>query len=137
MLVAGQELSIEEYELVVESKEGVVAAALRSNDAVVSIDTTVSPALEAEGLARDMVREIQNARRTEDLVVTDRIVVWIGCASSAAAEALHKHHNYISEQVLAMNISITSPRAGLRVHNSKINNEPFHFAIEAQLKGEA
>ncbi len=130
VLVAGQELSSEEYELVVESREGVVAAALRSNDAVVSIDTTVSPALEAEGHARDMVREIQNARRTEDLVVTDRIVVWVGCASSAAVEALHKHHDYISEQVLATNISITSPPKNLRVHNSKIDNAPFHFALK-------
>ena len=36
---------------------GVVAAALRSNDAVVTLDTVVTPELEAEGLARDVVRD--------------------------------------------------------------------------------
>ena len=86
--VADQVLSAQEYELVLESPEGVVAAALRSNDAVVSIDTNLTPELEAEGLARDMVREIQNARRAEDLVVTDRIEVWITAAADTAVASL-------------------------------------------------
>ena len=54
--VAGQELAPGEYELALESPEGVTAAALRSNDAVVTLDTDVTPELAAEGLARDVIR---------------------------------------------------------------------------------
>ena len=75
--VGGHTLQPDEYELALESPDDVVAAALRSNDAVVTLDTDVTPELEAEGLARDVVREIQNARKAEDLVVTDRIDVWV------------------------------------------------------------
>ena len=82
VVVAGHTLAEGEYELALESPDDVVAAALRSNDAVVTLDTDVTPELAAEGLARDIVREIQNARKAEDLVVTDRIDVWVAVASS-------------------------------------------------------
>ena len=83
--VAGYTLAEDEYELALESPDDVVAAALRSNDAVVTLDTEVTPELAAEGLARDIVREIQNARKAEDLVVTDRIDVWVEVAEHRRA----------------------------------------------------
>ncbi|MFT7610908.1 MAG: isoleucyl-tRNA synthetase, partial [Candidatus Aldehydirespiratoraceae bacterium] len=104
--VAGYELAENEYELALESPEGVVAAALRSNDAVVTLDTVVSPELAAEGLGRDIVREIQNARKAEDLVVTDRIEVWVTEASTDATAALETHGSYIAEQVLATSLVV-------------------------------
>ena len=127
--VADQVLSAQEYELVLESPEGVVAAALRSNDAVVSIDTNLTPELEAEGLARDMVREIQNARRTEDLVVTDRIEVWITAAAPAASTSLKAHRDYLSEQVLATQITTAPAPDHLRIHETRIDSEPFCFSL--------
>ena len=57
--VAGQVLAPGEYELALESPEGVTAAALRSNDAVVTLDTVVTPELAAEGLARDVIRAVK------------------------------------------------------------------------------
>ena len=129
MTIADQVLSAQEYELVLESPEGVVAAALRSNDAVVSIDTNLTPELEAEGLARDMVREIQNARRAEDLVVTDRIEVFVTTACKTALDSLEKHRDYVSEQVLATDISTAASRDGLAVHETTIDGEPFCFSL--------
>ena len=129
--VAGQVLDVDEYELVLESPDGVVAAALRSNDAVVSIDADVTPELEAEGLARDMVREIQNARRTEDLVVTDRIEVWITAACATALGSLEAHRNYVSEQVLATDIGTDPAPGGLALHEATIDDQPFNFALRA------
>ena len=127
--VADQVLSAQEYELVLESPEGVVAAALRSNDAVVSIDTNLTPELEAEGLARDMVREIQNARRAEDLVVTDRIEVFVTTACETALASLKEHRDYLSEQVLATDISAAAAPDSLLVHETKIDSEPFCFSL--------
>ena len=39
----------------------------------VVLDTTVTPELAAEGLARDVIRAVQQARRDADLDVSDRI----------------------------------------------------------------
>ena len=130
VLVANQVLTDQEYELVLESPHGVVAAALRSNDAVVSIDTKVTAALESEGLARDIVREIQNARRAQDLVVTDRIEVWVMTASELALAALKEHREYISEQVLATQIGMSTPPEHLPIHETTTNKDPFHFSLE-------
>ena len=123
-------LQPDEYELALESPEGVVAAALRSNDAVVTLDTDVTPELEAEGLARDIVREIQNARKAEDLVVTDRIAVSIDVASDAASAAIAAHQGYIAEQVLATSITMGAGPDTLTVHDAKVDGEPFRFQIE-------
>ena len=117
--VAGQELGPEEYDLALESPEGVVAAALRSNDAVVTLDTDVTPELEAEGLARDVVREIQNARKAQDLVVTDRIVVSIDTATDTVRAAVAAHEAYVAEQVLATAIALdASPSSACLLYTS-------------------
>jgi len=127
--VAGYTLAEGEYELALESPDDVVAAALRSNDAVVTLDTDVTPELAAEGLARDIVREIQNARKAEDLVVTDRINVWVEVASIGALAALETHGTYIAEQVLGVSVVAGAGDDHLHIHEAKLDNEPFRFTL--------
>ncbi|MGD8196122.1 isoleucine--tRNA ligase [Herbiconiux sp. P18] len=70
-----------EYELVLEaaadSAEGESgrssALALLPTGGFVLLDTTLTPELEAEGLARDVIRAVQNQRKLSNLLVTDRI----------------------------------------------------------------
>ncbi len=102
--VAGHVLEPAEYELALQAPDGVTAAALPGNDAVVALDTEVTPELEREGVARDLVRQIQEARKTEDLQITDRIEVWVADASDAVANAVADHRDYISSQVLAVSL---------------------------------
>ncbi len=52
--------------------EGVFAASMK--DATVYVDVTLTPALEAEGYAREVIRRIQEMRRQLDLNVDDFIV---------------------------------------------------------------
>ena len=121
--VGGHVLQPDEYGLALESPEGVAAASLRSNDAVVTLDTIVTPELEAEGLARDIVREIQN-------VVTDRIAVSIDVASDTASAAIGAHEGYIAEQVLATSITMSAGADTLTGHDATVGGEPFRFQIE-------
>jgi isoleucyl-tRNA synthetase len=128
--VAGYTLAEDEYDLALESPDDLVAAALRSNDAVVTLDTAVTPELAAEGLARDIVREIQNARKAENLVVTDRIDVWVDIASDAVAAAIETHRGYITEQVLATSIRVAfDPDDHLTIHDAKVDGEPLRFVL--------
>jgi len=128
--VGGHLLQPDEYELALESPEGVVAAALRSNDAVVTLDTDVTPELEAEGLARDVVREIQNARKAEDLVVTDRIDLWIDAASDTVAAAIGTHEAYIAEQVLGTSITMGAGPDEVSAHEATVGGEPLRFSLK-------
>src|SRR5690606_6799064 len=58
--VGGFALSPGEFELVLESADPANAIEFLSDGAFVVLDTEVTPALEAEGLARDLIRQIQD-----------------------------------------------------------------------------
>ena len=109
--IAGHTLTPEEFNLNVIPADGVTAAALPSNDAVVVLDTELTPELEAEGLARDIVRAVQEARKTEDLVVTDRIELTLDL-SDAAAAAVQANESYVAEQTLSTSILYGSVENG-------------------------
>ena len=101
--VATWTLAPEDFELALQPAEGVTARALRTNDAVVSLDTEVTPELAAEGLARDLVRAIQQARRDEGLDVSDRITLTLHAADDLH-DQLRPHGAYVAEQVLAVDL---------------------------------
>jgi isoleucyl-tRNA synthetase len=54
------------------------SAALEGGDGVVVLDIEVTPELEAEGLSRDLVRLVQQARRDAGFAVSDRIALTLG-----------------------------------------------------------
>jgi isoleucyl-tRNA synthetase len=101
--VAGHTLVPGEYELVLEARDGIAAMALPGNDAVVVLDTEITPELEAEGWARDLVRLIQQTRKDRELQVTDRIRVRLA-APGELASALDPHLEWVADQVLATDI---------------------------------
>ena len=105
---AGHVLEAGSFELAVEASDGAAAAGLASGDAVVMLDTAVTPELEAEGWARDAVRVIQDCRRLDDYVVTDRIEVWLALASAEQAAAVTRWADYVAEQVLATRLEVTT-----------------------------
>ena len=101
--VAGFTLAGDDYELALQVPDGVTARGLRSNDAVVSLDTEVTPELAAEGLARDLVREVQAARRDAGFDVADRITLTLQ-ADTALRAQLEPHVDYVASQVLATDV---------------------------------
>ncbi|WP_203336108.1 isoleucine--tRNA ligase [Nocardioides limicola] len=76
-------------------------------DGFVVLDTDVTPALAAEGLARDLVRAVQQARRDGGLDVSDRIALVIAGAP-AVLEAASAHRDLISSETLATSCDVTA-----------------------------
>lgn len=89
--VAGHMLGSDEFFVSLVPKDPRSARALASNDIVVALDLTVTPELEAEGLARDIVRQVQELRKRSGFDVSDHIRLVLGFAGDAplrqAAEA--------------------------------------------------
>ncbi len=102
----GHVIDADSFDLSVEVSGDGAAASLPTADAVVVLDTTVTAALEAEGWARDVVRAIQDCRRKDGFVVTDRIKVIVEHSSVEHAAAIAAWCDYISEQVLAVEITV-------------------------------
>jgi len=107
VVVGGVELMDGEYEFVLVSAADGAAATLPRGGGIVVLDTVVTPELEAEGVARDVIRLIQGARRDADLHVSDRIEVVLVTSDEMAA-AVRDHSDMVARETLAVDVRITS-----------------------------
>ncbi|GAA1863213.1 isoleucine--tRNA ligase [Asanoa iriomotensis] len=110
-VAAGVTLQEGEYDLKLVAADPDNSATLPGGEGVVVLDSTVTPALAAEGVARDVVRVVQQARRDADLSVSDRIRVSLD-GSSAVAAAVETHRDFVAREVLADAITFGSAAGG-------------------------
>ena len=104
-VAAGVTLAEGEYELRLVAADADRSAPLPDGKGVVLLDTTVTPELAAEGLARDVVRVVQQARRDADLDVSDRITVRVA-ASPQVVAAVETHRDFLAREVLADSVHL-------------------------------
>ena len=71
-----------------------------------AVDTTVTPELRAEGMAREMVSRIQRLRKDTGLAVSDRIRLQIAGPDALRAIA-EQHRQWIAGEVLAREMIVT------------------------------
>ena len=71
----------------------------------VALDITITPELRLEGVARELVRSIQQMRKDTGLEITDRIKVTVPQNEDNEA-CVNTYGDYITSQVLADNISL-------------------------------
>lgn len=102
-VAAGVALQEGEYELRMVPVDAEHTAALPAGG-VVLLDTAVTPELAAEGLARDVVRVVQQARREAGLAVTDRVDLVVE-APPEVAGAVRAHQEFLAGEVLAESVS--------------------------------
>jgi isoleucyl-tRNA synthetase len=103
VVVAGHYLEEDEYSLRLVPKDGSTTRALPGNEGLVTLDLTLTPALEAEGLARDVVRLANEARKNAGLDVSDRIRLVLHVPEDVRA-AVEWHRAYVAEQTLAVEV---------------------------------
>ena len=121
-VVGGVTLEPGEFVLQLQPKDGITAAALSSNDVVLVLDTQVTPALEAEGVARDFVRLVQQARKDAGLHVSDRIHLTAEVGADVQA-ALDRHAVYVREQVLAERLDLGPAAEGAFQASGKVGSD--------------
>ncbi len=101
----GVQLEQGEFELRLRPSDPGSARTLPGEVGIVALDLETTAELEAEGLARDVIRFVQRARRDAGLKVTDRIRLWIGLPDASVAVVEH-WRAHIAAQVLATEIDI-------------------------------
>jgi isoleucyl-tRNA synthetase len=105
-VVGGIQLQPEEFDFrVVSAGEGAVAT-LKGASGLVVLDTAVTPALEREGRARDLIRQIQQARREAGLDVSDRIALDVRGDTDVVA-AFEAHRALVEQETLASSSTAT------------------------------
>ena len=71
----------------------------------VALDTTLDDELRAEGIARDLVRAINDQRKELGFEIADRIRLRIGATGRVDAAA-HRHRDWIAREVLAVELDV-------------------------------
>jgi isoleucyl-tRNA synthetase len=95
-------LGPDDVDLTQEVREGWGLAS--EGGVTVALDLEVTPELRLEGLARELIRVVQDARKDAGLAVTDRIVLGIEADGDVAA-ALAAHAESVAGETLAVSVS--------------------------------
>ncbi|GAA4905891.1 isoleucine--tRNA ligase [Streptomonospora salina] len=110
--VEGEPVEISSEEILVseQPREGWTVAA--ENGETVALDLEITPELQRAGLARELVRLIQDARKSGGLEISDRIDLWWSADDPVTAQALQEHATMIAGEVLAVSVTEGAPQSG-------------------------
>jgi isoleucyl-tRNA synthetase len=111
VFAAGIELLAGEYERRLVATDRGATTELPGGSGLVVLDTDVTPELAAEGLARDLIRVVQQARRAADLDVSDRIALTVDAPEEVVAAA-RAHEAFIAGETLADSVGYGSVGEG-------------------------
>ncbi len=105
--IANTILEKDEYSIKLKpKKESKNMQALSNNKAIIELDFNITPELELEGLARDLIRIIQQNRKDANLVLSDRITLSLKTSSQKLIKAIQDNAEYIKNQTLAKELDI-------------------------------
>ncbi len=119
-LLAGKPMSVEvdgqtydiqpdEVEVIMEAHGGLTVAS--EGAYLAALNTEITPELRQEGLARDFVRWVQNARKEAGLEVSDRIRLFYQAPEDITA-AVETYRDDIMNEVLAVEMTAAAPPEG-------------------------
>jgi isoleucyl-tRNA synthetase len=96
-------LDADDIQVRLQAKEGWAAAQGRS--VVVVLATELTPALICEGLARELVRTVQDRRKDLGCQFTDRITIGLVTESPELKLAVEQFADYIKGETLAIDLT--------------------------------
>lgn len=96
----GETVAFEPEDVLVETSSAEGYACAEEGGYLVALDTTLDDALRREGLARELVRTVQDARKQAGFEVSDRIRLGV-TGSEAVAAALDEFRDFLMDETLA------------------------------------
>jgi isoleucyl-tRNA synthetase len=106
--VEGQEVELVAGDVIVTPQPKSGFAVKAEGEYVVALDTTVTPELRAEGLAREFVRRVQDLRKTAGFDIADRIETYYSGSPGISASAA-QFSDYIKNETLSLSFTSGSP----------------------------
>jgi isoleucyl-tRNA synthetase len=105
-------LTEDDFDIVEQVKEHYAKATIP--DSTIFIETTVTPELEAEGLAREIIRRIQSMRKEMNLDVEDRIVTEISLDADKI-KTLTLWQDHIKDETRSQTVSFVQKPTGVMI----------------------
>ena len=113
-------------EVRIDAKEGFAVA--MENNVFTILDTTITPELEAEGLARELISKVQQMRKQNDYEMMDNIKIYLDADEDVAA-AVDTFKDYIMKETLAVEIC-GADAVGVELNKVNLNGHKSGLALE-------
>lgn len=102
--VNGKPLELDAERVEVQRMEKEHLKVLNEDSLTVALDSEITPELYSEGVARDLIRTVQNLRKDRGLDVTDRVRLSIA-GEEEIERAVSEFREYIMNETLAVEVS--------------------------------
>jgi isoleucyl-tRNA synthetase len=128
LIVGGELVLLEPTDISVVEKAPEGWAGVADRGTQVALDARVTESLKHEGWAREIVRHVQELRKTANLEMEDRIELSLQADSPELRKAIEAHKDYICRETLAVKFT-TEPLSG-EVHRAEVKVERQALIIE-------
>jgi isoleucyl-tRNA synthetase len=123
----GQSLSFEPEDVLIETGAAEGYACAEESGYLVGLDTRLDDALIIEGIARELVRTVQEGRKQAGLEVSDRIALRV-TGSAGVEAALAAHCDYLMAETLAAEWADSDPENAYRDEHA-LDDERWSIAL--------
>ncbi|MFL5330586.1 MAG: isoleucine--tRNA ligase [Gemmataceae bacterium] len=123
--LAGVTLDAADFVIDWVAEEGWVGNADRGTQ--VALDTRITDELKAEGLAREIIRFVQDARKNADLDLADKIALYLETDSPALKTAITAHKETIAAETQV--VDWLSSAEGIDLNAVKIDGQPLRIGL--------
>ncbi|MCH8241052.1 MAG: isoleucine--tRNA ligase [Planctomycetes bacterium] len=127
--VDGNEATLDAEDLTLKKAFADHLAGASDGNTVVMIDKRLTPELKNEGLARDIVRNVQNLRKEAGLDIADRIALSLATESERLRAAIEHCADYIKRETLAIRLNSDSPSDPLATSDVKIEGHALTISL--------
>jgi len=126
--VDGQKVELAPAEVIVQTHpaEGLAVAADRQ--VTVAIDAVLTPELQAEGVAREIVRRLQQMRKDAGFNIEDRITAYYQ-ADPATSAVIASWASYICSETLAVSINYIDPPQDAYTEKQKLESADLTLGV--------
>lgn len=117
----------EEVEVRIQAREGYAVAS--EGAYLAALVTELTPELVQEGLAREFVRRVQDLRKTADLEIADRIVLYYN-ATPGLAGAVKAFSDYIQTETLTVEMNVGAAPSGASLFEDEFDGEKVSIGLK-------
>ncbi len=109
--IYGTKVGKEFYDIIKEELN-VKEVVVKEGEKKIELDTTITPELEREGIARTIIRKVNSMRKENKLTIKDRIVLYVNTKDDKIKQALEEHKKTVMENIQADKIEYKQPKKG-------------------------
>ena len=129
LAVGEQTLTLTPEAVLLESSAPAGYAVAEAAGVLVALDTAVTPELRAEGLARELVRQVQDARKAAGLAISDRVAVTLAGAGEGLAALLERWGTTVQAETLAVSLRLGEPEQGAQTSTITLDDQPLTLGL--------